>query len=1021
MQIRIGLSMGESTVQDADYFGMPTIEAARLCDRSPADGILASLTVRMLAGRCDGIRFESVGALDLKGIPDPMDAFAVLWAPLDDESADSVARGRWPLPSMLQSVPPISYVGRERERARIEQSREAVRGGARQVVLLAGEPGIGKTRLGVHSAHAAHAEGFAVCWGGCSEELAAPYQPWIEACAHLVEHAPEDLLASYVERHGGELCRLGRELGRRVPGVPAPQCSDPETERFLLFSAVAGLLQTFAEAVPICLVLDDLHWADAESLALLKHLARTVERGALLVVVTYRDSDLTREHPLTHVLADLRRVQGVERIALSGLGAEEVAAVLSAAAGHELDEHGVALATEIAAETGGNPFFVGEILRHLTESGMLVLDEASGRWKIDRSKRTGLPQSVRDVIDRRVERLGESAREVLTTAAVIGRSFDVDLLARLVHVDEATLLDQLDAAVVASVLSESPEEVGRFSFAHALINEALYEALGPTRRARMHQRVALELEELCGEDPGDRVGELARHWAAGTQPARADKAIDYARRAAERALDQLAPDEAVRWFTQALELLDGRTESDEELRCELLIGLGDAGRQAGVSFRRILLDASRRALALNDVNRLVRAVLANNRGRTSSLARVDEQRIELLETAIDRVGPNETAVRARLLSLLALEFAWDPDYERRRSLSDEALELARTCGDQQALAHVLRDRPYTIWAPTALAERRANVDELLELAEQLDDPVVRYWARVNDMDVCGEAGDVSGARAALEQCTRIAARVGQPTLQWSAALQAQSLVVLGGAPDEVQAGAEWCLALGTESGQPDALLAANAQLVYACWCRGDWDEAISMAEATVPHFPKVALAHSALGAMYAEAGRLDDARRKLVEAWRRELERLPRDTSTMLTLGFYTITAAGLGDQAAADVLSEQLATACGPLVWQSQSSQGAIDVYRGMLAATLGRDDEADARLTAGIELNDRIGAPVWATRGQLFWAEQLARRGDQASDDRARQLFGAARAAAKSLGATALLERAEAGLARAVSTSAD
>ena len=259
--------------------------------------------------------------------------------------------------------------------------------------------------------------------------------------------------------------------------MPPPQTSDAETERFLLFSAVTGLLRDVCAVVPVCLVLDDFQWADAQSVALMKHLVRTVDQGALLVIVTYRDSDLTRDHPLTGALADLRRIDGVERLPLDGLGANEVAEVMSAAAGHELDARGIALAGEVAAETGGNPFFVNEILRHLTESGALTFDDETSRWLLAGSKAVGLPESVREVIDRRVERLGDQAREVLTVGAVIGRSFDLELLAPLVDVGESRLLDLLDIAVSASVLVESADQVGRFSFAHALINEALYAAL----------------------------------------------------------------------------------------------------------------------------------------------------------------------------------------------------------------------------------------------------------------------------------------------------------------------------------------------------------------------------------------------------------------------------------------------------------------------------------------------------------------------------------------------------------------
>ena len=209
------------------------------------------------------------------------------------------------------------------------------------MVLLSGEPGIGKTRLASYAALGANADGFAVCWGACSEDLAAPYEPWIDVCSQLVEHAPDDVLGQYVERLGGEIRRLARNLARRLPDAPAPQTSDPETERFLLFKAVAELLRAVGASVPLCVVLDDFHWADGQSVALLKHVARTVEQAALQIVVTYRDSDLTKEHPLSGVLADLRRIDGVTRIALTGLAATEVAELVGAAAGHELDADGL--------------------------------------------------------------------------------------------------------------------------------------------------------------------------------------------------------------------------------------------------------------------------------------------------------------------------------------------------------------------------------------------------------------------------------------------------------------------------------------------------------------------------------------------------------------------------------------------------------------------------------------------------------------------------------------------------------
>lgn len=288
-------------------------------------------------------------------------------------------------------------------------------------------------------------------------------------------------------------------------------------------------------------------------------------------------------------------MHGLERMVLAGLEVDEVAELMSRIAGHDIGAGGQRLAAEITAETDGNPFFVGQILRHLRESGAVEQDQ-DGRWHVLTSiADLGLPQSVHEVIARRVERLGGEAEAILTVAAVIGRSFDVKLLERLVGRGEDQLLAALEAATAGAVLIESSEAMGRFVFAHALIRHSLYETLSALRRARMHGQVAEALEQLSQSDPGAHVAELAHHWGMASDPAHAGKAVYYARLAGERALEQLAPHDAFRWFTQALD----RRPGDDAQRCDVLTGLGQAQRQLGDgAFRDTLLEASAIAAAI---------------------------------------------------------------------------------------------------------------------------------------------------------------------------------------------------------------------------------------------------------------------------------------------------------------------------------------------------------------------------------------------------------------------------------------
>ena len=302
------------------------------------------------------------------------------------------------------------------------------------------------------------------------------------------------------------------------------------------------------------MIVDDLHWADKPTLQLLRHVVGHGTSSRLLVIGTFRDAELSGTHPLSEALGALRREPGMIRLQLDGLDDVEVVTFLEAAAGHELDEVGVGLAHAVYRETDGNPFFVAELLLHLAESGAIVQND-DGRWvPAHPEDEIVLPESVREVIDARVSRIGSGAAKILTLAAVIGRDFDVDLLSVVAGLEEDDLLDLLDEAQAGALVREAPDVPGRYTFAHALIQRTLYDALGGTRRARAHLQVAEALEQLHGEEPG-HAGELAHHYFLATRPTRADKAISYARWAGETALAALAPDEAVRYFAQALELL----------------------------------------------------------------------------------------------------------------------------------------------------------------------------------------------------------------------------------------------------------------------------------------------------------------------------------------------------------------------------------------------------------------------------------------------------------------------------------
>jgi class 3 adenylate cyclase len=460
LAVRIGVSHGETEAAEGDYYGPSVVEAARLCAAAEGGQILATELVRELIGARGGHSFSWRGSLTLKGLGDPVPTVEVGWLPATGEQVLGVT-----LPARLDVAPLLGLVGRDEELVVVGQSLKAVQAHERRVLLLGGEAGIGKTTLIARLASDAHANGAAVLYGRCDEDLGIPYQPWSEALGHLIEHATPELLRNHVSVYGGDIARLVPALQRVISDAPAPTRSDAEVERYELFASVVGLLKLIAESTTLLIVLDDLHWADKQTLLLLRHLVAHTTTERVLVIGAYRDGELTETHPLSDALAALRRESGVERITLRGLHDADTVALVEAAVGDEVDDAGVRLAHALYRETDGNPFFTIEVLRHLMESGVLVKETNGGRSPTVNLTDVGLPESVREVIGHRVRRLGEATHAVLSQAAVIGRDFDLDLLATTTERSHDELLDLLEPAAAAGVVVEQSDG---FAFSHTL-------------------------------------------------------------------------------------------------------------------------------------------------------------------------------------------------------------------------------------------------------------------------------------------------------------------------------------------------------------------------------------------------------------------------------------------------------------------------------------------------------------------------------------------------------------------------
>jgi DNA-binding SARP family transcriptional activator len=894
-----------------------------------------------------------------------------------------------------------AFVGRDDECARLDAAFEAVRSEqARRVVLVAGEPGIGKTTLVGRFAGAAHAGGAAVLYGHCDEGLAIPYQPWGEALTHLVRYLPDRLLDAHVAARGGELATLAPDLERRV-NARRPASIDPEADRYLLFGAVVDVLARASGDAPVVLVLEDLHWADLPTLQLLRHVVAAEASLRLLVVATYRETDISDEHPLAATLAAMYRESGVERITLGGLGRDALGAILEAATGGGLDATGLELLDALTAETDGSPFFVIEVLRDLTETG--TLRRRDGHWKYTGDAALRVPPSVREVVVQRVRRLDDPAPRLLSVAAVIGRDFDVDLLAAVGDLDELTVLDVLDAASAAALVQPAASEADRYTFVHALIAHALRDTLSPARRRRVHARIARALEAQCGDEPGSRIGELARHWlAAGEDP---DKAVEYASRAGDLALAQLAPGEAQRWCRQALDVFERSAEPGDPRRGELLMRLGEAQRQTGdASHRETLLTAAEFAQRGGDTDLLVRAAIANSRGMYSRGWGADAERIAVLEAARAATESQAIPARAEVLATLASELTW-VDRARMRCLGNEAIALARRLDDDATFVTVATRLEGTVPATDTLPQRVALARETIAAAERTRDPVARWYAAAFNYMSPVEAGDIETFRTRVDLVERLARQIGQPVMLWISALCAGLRELLAGRLELAEEIAAESLERGGDCGQADAFMYYLGFLGAIRLYQGRLDEVVDLVDQVAAAAPDVPIVRAARALNYSEVGRTADAQALLDADASEGFRTFPFDMTWSSSMAAYARVVAALGDRRAAASLVELIEP------WRDRIAPspflcGCLAHPLGLALATIGRDEAADGAFAQAVAVHERLQAPILLAESRLEWARLLSRRiGDRA---RASELAHAARAVAREYGAASMERRA-------------
>jgi predicted ATPase/DNA-binding SARP family transcriptional activator/class 3 adenylate cyclase len=664
LAVRIGLNVGEPIRDEGDYFGTPVVIAKRLCDAGAPGQILASELVRALIGTRGGFAYRALGAIPLKGVADPIGACEVIWEPSTEV--------RVPLPPLVAGEDRGAFVGRSDAAAALAAEWAAVPERGLRVVVLAGEPGIGKTRLVREFARSAHERGATVLAGSCHEETLVPYQPFVEALRHYIACCPPAELAVQVTPRRAQLATIVPELeDSRTPHLPTGPGA--EQERFRLFEAVCTLLGDAAHLRPLVLFLDDLQWADQSSLLLLRHLARSAKDAPLMVLGTYRPVEVDDEHPLAEALAELRRSRALARLSLSGLDEAEVAELIAGRTGQQAPPGFV---RRVADRSEGNPFFIEELLHDVG---------SQSDWELAAG---GVPDSVRDLLLRRVRRLGDDCRQALAVAAVAGREFELDVLEGVLGHPRERLIDLVEEALDADVLVEPAQSAGRLGFSHALFRETIYEQLSATRKAAIHGRIAATIEAAPAERPDERAGTLAYHYSAAGE---LRKAFDYHRRAATAAERVYAQETVLENLDGAIvagEMLGMTAAADEAIRdlysarawtLHLL-----AEPEKALADLEHALEGARAAGDRTSEMRLLNALGIHWHVRDPPAARrCHEQELRIAQELGDETG------QVNALNRLSLVLANELEFAAAVELGERALAIARRAGDELAVSRAL--------------------------------------------------------------------------------------------------------------------------------------------------------------------------------------------------------------------------------------------------------------------------------------------------------------------------------------------
>jgi tetratricopeptide (TPR) repeat protein len=918
-------------------------------------------------------------------------------------------------PSVMSQAGPSSlFVGRELEVRQLIEGLDEAASGRGRLFVVAGEPGVGKSRLADEVTDTARERGHLVLWGRGWEDAGTPaYWPWVQVLRSYLRSVGA---AAAIERMGTgaiDISRMLPEIRGHRPDLPPPPDVDPDAARFQLFDSTVTFLREAAAETPLLIVLDDIQAADTPSILLLRFLTSQVADARILLLATYRQMELAYDHPGVAAINDLAREPRSTFVRLEGLPPDDTARFVEVAG---VTPH-ASLVHALWQGTGGNPLFLGEALRLLSAEGRLDDMGRGGSVKLS------VPSGIRDVILRRAAHLGEQSGELLSRAAAIGPEFGIEVLRRVWDGEGGAVLPLLEAAVRAGLLAQVEGAPGNFRFAHGLIRESFYGELSALRRAELHLRIASVLDDLYASGLDTHLSEVAYHYVEGAKGSALDtalrrsvdasrRAIDYARRAGDQAVRSSAYEEAVRLYRMALAVLETDLNPDDKLRIELLIAIGDAEARANDLdvARETFIEAAEHARRIGAPEPLARAALGYGGRFVWAREGNDPRLTPLLQDALVLLGGQDDRLRVRLLARLACAWRSSPTQrEQGAALSKQAVDIARELGDPHTLSYALTGRAWAIWWADNAEERIAIASEMLAIAQSLGDVERQVDAQSMLCLSYIDLGQLDRARAETDDLRRLAEPLRQPAQAWSATVPRITLDLAFGEFDRAEAS----MAEETMPGHPttpahDDVSAARMHRFLRARETGTLADEEAGVRAAADEFRWYPLHRSALACLLLELDRRVEARAVFDGLAQDDFAALYHDSEWLLGTSLAAEACHGLEDRDAAAVLYEQLVPHAGRhAVGHPEGSVGAVDRYLGMLAWTLGRPDDAERHFTDALRLNKRMRIRPWIAHVQHDLARLLISRGRAGDPARAHELVRDALATANALGMTVLAGR--------------